>query len=323
MATSWSSGAGRTFVRTLRRASCDLQIGAPSAPLVRGGLLLLAATHIALILAAMPDAGLLSGNGPIAWMLASALTVIALAIITPAPPTPGQPATESEPVSPPAPELIELLARINHDLRTPLNAVIGFSEAMQREMFGPLGNVRYQEYARHIRDSGDILLRATEETLAMTSLLAAPPRVGRNAVALDEVLDAIRAELNAEGSEAAVVVHGETQACVEADPDALLQAVRHVVRSAVVHSGGLTPVEIDASVTQSRISMTILVGRLPHDDNAPRFASEAGLGRETLALCLARTLLRLQGMGLACESSASAWHARIDMLPAPVTNRTM
>mgnify|MGYP001363848415 CR=1 FL=1 len=58
------------------------------------------------------------------------------------------------------------LASISHDLRTPLNAVIGFSEAMQRELFGPLGHERYRDYAVHIRDSGEQLLKATEAMLA-------------------------------------------------------------------------------------------------------------------------------------------------------------
>ena len=71
------------------------------------------------------------------------------------------------------------MARVNHELRTPLNAVIGFSEVMALEMFGPLGNERYQEYVRHIRDSAGDLLKSAEDTLALTALLTNarnPPR---------------------------------------------------------------------------------------------------------------------------------------------------
>ncbi len=62
----------------------------------------------------------------------------------------------------------EALASISHDLRTPLNAVIGFSEAMQRELFGPLGHDRYKDYAVHIRESGEQLLKAAEAMIAQT-----------------------------------------------------------------------------------------------------------------------------------------------------------
>jgi signal transduction histidine kinase len=62
----------------------------------------------------------------------------------------------------------EALALISHDLRTPLNAVIGFSEAMQRELFGPLGHDRYKDYAVHIRESGEQLLKAAEAMIAQT-----------------------------------------------------------------------------------------------------------------------------------------------------------
>ncbi len=68
----------------------------------------------------------------------------------------------------------DLMSRVNHELRTPLNAVIGFSEMMALEMFGPLGNARYQEYVRYIRESADDLLKSAEDTMALTALLTTP-----------------------------------------------------------------------------------------------------------------------------------------------------
>ncbi len=40
----------------------------------------------------------------------------------------------------------------------PLNAIIGFSEMMQQQIFGPLGSDRYTEYVRDIHSSGNYLL---------------------------------------------------------------------------------------------------------------------------------------------------------------------
>jgi PAS domain S-box-containing protein len=49
----------------------------------------------------------------------------------------------------------DMLARISHEVRTPLNAIIGFAEVMITERFGALGNERYVEYMKDIRNSGE------------------------------------------------------------------------------------------------------------------------------------------------------------------------
>ena len=50
------------------------------------------------------------------------------------------------------------LANMSHELRTPLNAILGFSELMTQELFGPLGDPRYTEFAGDIFRSGKHLL---------------------------------------------------------------------------------------------------------------------------------------------------------------------
>ena len=69
--------------------------------------------------------------------------------------------------------LRDLMAQMSHELRTPLNAVIGFSEVMLRELHGPLGHARYQEYAHHISESGGRLLKSSEDALAVTEAMSA------------------------------------------------------------------------------------------------------------------------------------------------------
>ena len=66
----------------------------------------------------------------------------------------------------------QLLAQMSHELRTPLNAMIGFSEVMLRELYGPLGDTRYQQYAAHISETGGQLLRSAELRLPPDSLPA-------------------------------------------------------------------------------------------------------------------------------------------------------
>ncbi len=49
-------------------------------------------------------------------------------------------------------------ARMSHALRTPLNTILGFSEIILNETFGPIGNTKYQGYIKDIHGSGIHLL---------------------------------------------------------------------------------------------------------------------------------------------------------------------
>jgi PAS domain S-box-containing protein len=57
----------------------------------------------------------------------------------------------------------DLLARISHEVRTPLNAIIGFAEVMIGERFGTLGNDRYVEYMKDIRASGERVVAVIDD----------------------------------------------------------------------------------------------------------------------------------------------------------------
>ena len=61
---------------------------------------------------------------------------------------------------------------MSHDLRTPLNAIIGFTEMMEAETFGPLGNTRYEDYAREIRNSGNLLVSLINDILDISKIEA-------------------------------------------------------------------------------------------------------------------------------------------------------
>ena len=56
----------------------------------------------------------------------------------------------------PAPDGLpaDMLADLGHELKTPLNAIMGFADAMARESFGPIGHDKYREYAGLIHTSG-------------------------------------------------------------------------------------------------------------------------------------------------------------------------
>ena len=64
----------------------------------------------------------------------------------------------------------QFLATMSHELRTPLNAIIGFAEMQVLQVFGPLGDQRYHEYARDILGSGRHLLDLINDVLDIAKL---------------------------------------------------------------------------------------------------------------------------------------------------------
>lgn len=64
----------------------------------------------------------------------------------------------------------DVLARISHEVRMPLNSIIGFAEVMIGERFGPLGNERYIEYMKDIRASGERVIAIINDMLDLSHI---------------------------------------------------------------------------------------------------------------------------------------------------------
>ncbi|MDD3149284.1 MAG: ATP-binding protein [Candidatus Gastranaerophilales bacterium] len=65
----------------------------------------------------------------------------------------------------------EFLANISHELRTPMNAIIGFSEALKLKIFGEL-NEKQEDYVNDIHTSGIHLLGMINDILDLAKLEA-------------------------------------------------------------------------------------------------------------------------------------------------------
>ena len=66
----------------------------------------------------------------------------------------------------------EFLASMSHELRAPLNTILGFAEIIRDEAFGPVGEPRYAEYAGDIYTSGSHLLDIISDLLDLAKIEA-------------------------------------------------------------------------------------------------------------------------------------------------------
>jgi len=62
----------------------------------------------------------------------------------------------------------DYLAYISHEIRTPLQILMGFSDALQMEIFGPLGDTRYKEYVNDVHSTAHDLSQMINTLLDFT-----------------------------------------------------------------------------------------------------------------------------------------------------------
>lgn len=196
-----------------------------------------------------------------------------------------------------------LMARVNHELRTPLNAVIGFSEVMALEMFGPLGNERYQEYVGYIRDSASEVLKSAEDTLALTALMTSPRPFEVSACTLEHIAaDAwafVSRKAAGRGIELDMCLDGDIE--VLGEPRTLRQIMVNMLSEAIARAAHGERVTLMAVADGELIELGLSVS-VERPRSAPTSSS--------LAMTLARTLLEMQGTSLLeFDNAAGGWRA--------------
>jgi signal transduction histidine kinase len=87
----------------------------------------------------------------------------------------------------------DFLANMSHELRTPLNSIIGFSEVVLNEVFGPIGNARYEDYLVDIDSLGQHLLELINDILDVSKVEAGAMELMEEDLHVEHVIgDAVR-----------------------------------------------------------------------------------------------------------------------------------
>jgi PAS domain S-box-containing protein len=121
------------------------------------------------------------------------------------------------------------LAAMSHELKTPLNAVIGFADLMRQELFGPVNEPRYRSYIVDIHDNGRRLLTMINDILDLSRVEGGLLDLDEEALCLFDVVASAKDEIAEAKLDAAPIA-------VEVSPDLpLLYADRRRVRQILMH----------------------------------------------------------------------------------------
>ena len=190
---------------------------------------------------------------------------------------------------------LEFLAKVSHEVRTPLNSIIGFAELMLQERLGPIGNPRYKGYVEDIHQSGLYALSLLNDLLDISKIEAGKFELNFTAVDVAEIVEDCAASLQPLAKRARILLRtslAHDLPAVVADPRRLKQVLLNLLTNAikftkeggqVIVSGSMIDGELRVRVRDNGVGMTkdeIAFAMQPFHqlDTAPRKQTGTGLG---------------------------------------------
>jgi two-component system cell cycle sensor histidine kinase PleC len=224
------------------------------------------------------------------------------------------------------------LAHLSHDIRTPLNHIIGFAELMRHQAYGPLGDARYADYVQSIQTSGEHLLASFATILDLAEMESGQKALRSEPVALDAVLEGVVQRFCAQATRAGLsfVQGAPSHAVVLGDQLGLVRMVSNIVENALrfTPSGG----RITLAAFPARDGVVIEITDTGIGMSEERLASlsqpfalgDASFSREGvgpgLGISIARAIAELSGGHLAIDSSLSLGTTVAISLPLDAAN---
>lgn len=198
------------------------------------------------------------------------------------------------------------LANVSHELRTPLNAINGFSEMLVSELFGPLGDPRYKDYAGDILTSGQHLLEMINDILDMAKIEAGKMTINTRPIdPVDPVDAAVRmVRHRAEDAGVNLTLEAVDLPMIEADHRAVRQMLLNLLSNAIkfTDAGGRVAVSLTRKEGYVRIAVRDTGVGIPKE-SLPRLGKPFEQVRETADRNYEGT-----GLGLALTKSFAEMH---------------
>lgn len=207
-----------------------------------------------------------------------------------------------------------LLATMAHELRSPLTAIVGFSNMMAKQVFGPIGHPKYLDYAQSIELAGSHLSELVTDLLDTAKVEAGKIELAPTAVSSREVVEqslrlvrglAVEAEVNL------IMLPGDWPR-IHADQRAIKQVLINLLSNAVKFSPPAGRVEVSGACHAGRLTISVtdfgrgiaepelaLLGR-PFVQTGDATSRRQGSG---LGLALSQELVERHGGRLRLEST--------------------
>jgi len=144
----------------------------------------------------------------------------------------------------------EFIATMSHEFRTPLNAVIGFSEMLMVKEFDVGGSSRSREYAEVIHRSGKMILELVNDILDISAIEAGKREIHKEEVHLGALLEECTGQFSHPARDGGIDLLLDVPADlppVSADERALKQIVLNLISNAVKFTEENGSVHLSAS----------------------------------------------------------------------------
>ena len=134
----------------------------------------------------------------------------------------------------------DFLAKVSHEVRTPLNAITGFAEVIMAERFGPISNERYREYLKDIHAAGTHLVSLLNDLLDLSKIETGQLDLAFANVSLNELTQQCVGIMQPQASRARIIIRtsltpGLPQ--VVADERSLRQIVFNLLSNSIRFTG--------------------------------------------------------------------------------------
>jgi two-component system cell cycle sensor histidine kinase PleC len=214
------------------------------------------------------------------------------------------------------------LANMSHELRTPLNAINGFSEILVNEMYGPLGDRRYGEYAQDILTSGQHLLDMINDILDIAKIEAGKMTIDPKPIDLVDPVDAAVRMIRRKAEEKNIQLSLQAEDRlpeVDADHRAVRQMVLNLLSNAIkfTDADGRIVVAVQQKNDFVRVAVRDSGVGIPQED-LPRLAQPFEQVQETRERNYDGT-----GLGLALTKSFAEMHGGRFSIASEVGKGTM